>query len=324
MEIKICKTSEWSSLELSTYVNSFNAVFDKGYDATYFTRKYFGTHKNDSYHSLLLNDFGEVVGGCSIMPMLYIKTNQQINIGLAVDVFIKEEYRTDPLMLRRLYVKLKKFLETEDVDVVIAVPNATSYPYWKNVVKWKDVGLIPYWIVPINLGNLLKKYRFINRVTSLFFRFWIYLNYIFSCIINSKEKEYLYKPFLNEKFYKDRFDENYYSKIVIDNITAYYRVVKEDNVITAYLINSQEKDKLTFKALTAAVKEILKKEKVDVVMYVGPLKLFQSLFFKVPRKFEPKKLTMTCDFIKENRKVFFLDMLTYSNWNFGLINYDVR
>jgi len=158
----------------------------------------------------------------------------------------------------------------------------------------------------------------------LFFRFWGSLNYLFSYIINPKEKKYIYEPILNEEFYKNRFNENYYYKISIDNITAYYRIVKEDDIITAYLLSAKEKDNVTFKALTVAVREILKKETVDVVMYVGPLKLFQTLFLKVPRRFEPKKLTMTCDFINLNEKEFFNDMLTYSSWNFGLINYDVR
>ena len=324
MEIKVCKTSEWSNLELATFVSSYNSVFERRYDASHFTRKYYGTYKNDSYHSLLLNNFGEVVGNCSVMPVQYLKYDRQINIGLAVDVFIKEEYRTDPLMLRKLYLKLKKFLESENIVAVIAVPNATSYPYWKNVVKWKDVGLIPYWIVPVNLGNLLGKYKFINPVSSLFFRFWSFMNYSFSKAYNSKEKKYIYEPFLNEEFYKNRFEESYYCKIRTDNIIAHYRVVKEDDIITAYLLSAKEKNNISFKALTVSVREVLKKEKVDVVMYVGPLKLFQTLFFKVPHRFEPKKLTMTCDFINADGKEFFSDMLTYSNWNFGLINYDVR
>ena len=324
MEIKVCKTSEWSSLELATFVSSFNTVFDKGYDATYFTRKYLGTYRNDSYHSLLLNDLGEVVGGCSIMPMQYLKNDTPINIGLTVDVFIKEEYRTDPLMLRKLYLKLKKFLEIEEIVAVIAVPNATSYPYWKNVVKWKDVGLIPYWIIPVHLGNLVKKFKFINTLSSLFCRFWISLNYHISYLHNPKEKGYLYEHIQNEEFYNNRFKENCYCKIVSNNITVYYRIVREDDIITAYLLSAKEMGNMTFKALTVAAREIFKTEKIDVIMYIGPFKFFQTLFLKIPHKFEPKKLTMTCDFINANEKEFLSDMLTYSNWNFGLINYDVR
>jgi len=324
MEIKVCKTNELSDFELTTYTDSFNAVFDRGFDVAFFKRKYSGTFRNNSYHSLLLNDSGEVVGGCSAMPMQYLKNNQQISIGLAVDVFIREEYRTDPLMLRKLYTNLKKYAENENIIAVIAVPNATSYSYWKNVVKWEDIGLIPYWIIPVKVGNLLKKYPFINPLSSLFFKFWISLNYLFSFLTNSKKKKSLYQPVQNEYFYCKRFEEPCYHKIVKNDIVAYYRVVEEDDVITTYLFEAKAKDNVTFKALAVAVKEIMNKENTDIIMYVGPLRLFQTLFLKVPCKFEPKKLTMTCDFIDKNNKEHFFDMLSYSNWDFGLINYDVR
>ena len=75
--------------------------------------------------------------------------------GLAVDVFIREAYRVDPLMLRRMYKKLRLLLEEEQVVAVIAVPNATAYPYWKNVVKWKEVGFINYWALPVRAGRIL-------------------------------------------------------------------------------------------------------------------------------------------------------------------------
>ena len=55
------------------------------------------------------------------------------------------------------YNKLKKTLIDNHVIMVIAVPNDLVYSYWKNVVKWKDIGLLQYYALPVKAGNVLKK-----------------------------------------------------------------------------------------------------------------------------------------------------------------------
>ena len=57
-------------------------------------------------------------------------------IGQAVDVFILEDFRTDPLMLKKMYSKLKELLIANNILAVLAVPNAVAFPYWINVVKF--------------------------------------------------------------------------------------------------------------------------------------------------------------------------------------------
>ena len=50
--------------------------------------------------------------------------------------------------------------------------------------------------------------------------------------------------------------------------------------------------------------------------------LFQLLFIKVPKRLEPKKLPLMCDVLIPNDK--FSDIYDINNWDFGLLNYDVR
>ena len=144
MEIKVCTTHEWTEQEWSSFIASFNIVFSRQYSEEFFRKKYLSSCDHCSYHALLLNDDGEVVGNCSIVPFLYYQGSTVFKNGLGADVFIREEYRTDPLMLRRMYKKLVKLLVDNSVVAVMAVPNATAYPYWRNVVKWKDVGYLRY------------------------------------------------------------------------------------------------------------------------------------------------------------------------------------
>lgn len=157
MEIEIKKTNELISEEWKTYIQSFNQVFHKTYQVDHFKHKYLNTIDDFSYHSLLKED-KVVVGSCTIIPFEYYINNTLIRVGLAVDVFISEDYREDPYSLFRMYKKLKKELLLNDISLVVAVPNDTAYPYWKNIVKWKDVGFLKYHILPVRLGNTILKW----------------------------------------------------------------------------------------------------------------------------------------------------------------------
>lgn len=87
------------------------------------------------------------------------------------------------------------------------------------------------------------------------------------------------------------------------------------------MLDAEENGRRTFRAFVKAVRAILS-EKVDIVLYVGPIGFFQTLLLKVPKRFEPKLLPMTCDLISEDER--YKDMYDIRNWDFGLKNYDVR
>ena len=323
MDIKICTTAEWSENNWLTYCDSFNTVFEKKYDLSYFKQKYTETIDAKSYHALLLNENMEVVGGCSAIPYLYIKEDKKIRIGQAVDVFILEEFRTDPLMLRRMYMQLKKLLIAHDISVVMAVPNATAYPYWKNIVKWNDVGDLTYWMLPIRIGNIINKWHFLNCLSLAFSYISLVFNALIMSLCNNKEKESLYELIVDDAFLKYRYPSDYY-EVIIGSIRFYYRVYYEDGVQTAYLLDVMQNGKMSYKGLFKGVSYIIRKTKSDLILYIGPLRLFQTLLIKVPKKFKPKRLPLTCDILNKEDFDIYKDMLVLKNWNFGLKNYDVR
>ena len=148
---------DWTGRDWESYCQGFNEVFHREFTVGYFKYKYLSVYKGYACHSLLYAEEGMVVGGVTVIPCYYMCGEERFVNGLAVDVFIREAYRVDPLMLRRMYKKLRLLLEEEEVVAVIAVPNATAYPYWKNVVKWKEVGFINYWVLPVRAGRILGK-----------------------------------------------------------------------------------------------------------------------------------------------------------------------
>lgn len=323
MEIKICTTNMLSTSEWLSYLLNFNALFATNHNISYFKHKYNTVVDGHSYHALLLNDNHDIVGGCTVMPYNYKKKSEEVKLGQAVDVFICEEYRTDPLMLKRMYSELKKILIINGIISVIAVPNDTAYPYWKNIVKWKDIGDLSYWVLPLRLGNIIKKNKFLNIISLILIRVFVFINKVLSLIFNKRERKSVYEIKFDKIFINNRFSKDHI-KVLQKDIAFYFRLVKEDGIQTAYLIYAKQNNRVSFKSLIKSVSYIIKNTDADLILYVGPLKLFQTLFIKVPRKFEPKKLPLTCDILEEYNRVKYADMLEFKNWNFGLLNYDVR
>lgn len=322
MQIEVKKTTEWTPLEWSTYVQGFNQVFQKDYSADFFQHKYFNTIDGCSYHALLKVN-GDFVGGCTVIPYYYSVNKKIIRVGLAVDVFIVDEYRTDPLTLYRMYKKLKAELILNGIALVIAVPNDIAYPYWKNIVKWKDIGYLSYYVFPLKVGEVIPKLpKFFNLFSLLGSKFLVF----FSSMYNVHQKDCaIYIDRSNNVIEKQRYTEEHI-RTTLDNFYFSYRIMDEDGVKTAYLIdfynqNSRKKDN---RSLREAVKFIYKQEMPDLIIFVGKLPFFQFLLFKVPFKYEPKHLYFTIDVLIKEKIPDLDSIFKIENWDFGLFNYDVR
>lgn len=323
MDIKICRTTEWSEKEWNSFVSGFDVTFKKHIAKQYFVDKYCSGSDGFSYHALLLNENLEVVGNISIIPCYYKRNGDvTLKIGLAVDVFIIEAYRSDPLMLRRMYKKLKDYVREQGIIAVMAVPNATAYPYWKNVVKWQDVGRIAYWGLPVNIGTILHKWKWSNMYSRIYACMMRGLAAICSRICISRQPLFKYEIMDDSSFLSERFCDSGYCWVKRSRTINCFRIVDEDGVKTAYLIYSRQGDRMTFKSLYDGVSAILKQHKVDLILFIGPIKFFQTLLLHIPQRLEPKALPLTCDLVVS--ETCYNDMLDPKNWDFGLLNYDVR
>lgn len=320
----VIKTSkEISDSEWESYKDSFNAVFNKNAKIDDFRQKYLFTIDEQSYHVFLEATDEEVVGSCTVIPYNYLVFGTMMKTGLAVDVFIREEYRNDPFILYKMYKTLKQKLLENKILLVIAVPNDTAYPYWKNIVKWKDIGLIDYYALPLKVGNVInRKYRFFNFLSYVSSKGMILLSYFFK----SCEKTFPIRiDRSNDILYKQRYTLEHKIK-EIENVIFAYRVVQEGDTKSCYLIDfyNKKNNKKDTKSLRIAIKYIIRYENIDIIIFVGKLSFFQNLLFKVPYKYEPKHLYFTADIlsaanIKDEQK-----LLDITNWDFGLFNYDVR
>lgn len=320
MEIKICRSTDLSQEEWNSYALGFNETMHRNFSSDFLKNKYMSVYKGYSCHAMLVADNGDLVGGATVIPCYYEREGERFVCGLAVDVFIRVAYREDPLALRRMYKKLIPLLQEEEVVAVMAVPNATAYPYWKNVVKWKDVGYIDYWMLPLRAGTILGKKGILGGILnfgSMCYFGLIYIVSVVTSLLDCKDKKYKYSICKDDPYYVNKFLGEAYIK----NKGYIYKIEDEDGVKTGYVIDAQKENRRSARVLFSCVSGIITNN-VDIILYVGKLGFFQTLMLKVPRKFEPKLLPLTCDLISKDEK--YKDMLDINNWDFGLQNYDVR
>lgn len=323
MKIETLTSSDFDEELLASYAEAFNEVFRKKFTADSLRDKYVSTCRKISYHSLFIDDEeNAVAGGCTAMPIRCAAGNKTVNAALLVDVFIREKYRGNPLSLYKMYKKLVERLLEDGVSFVLAVPNSVAYPYWKNIVKFKDIGSLDYWIMPIKIGNVLKRFRFLNLFSDIFCRMALGLSVFIAKLRDGKNSPRKYFQIKDAEFLKDRFPENKYTRISEPGIEFYYKIVDEDGVKAAYIFYATKGGVFSHKALNEAVSHILKSENSDIIFYIGQIDFFQTSLIRVPQKMEPKLLPLTCDMILCDKGLE--DITDISLWDFGLANYDVR
>ena len=172
------------------------------------------------------------------------------------------------------------------------------------------------------IPNLLFKFKLnVNVLSNFISLLFIYINKLLSFVLLEnieKSKIQLHK---HKSFIDQRYIDN---QIIIENdkFRTIFSIVNEKNVKTAYLIDFENKKNQhkNYESLIYSFEKI-KNYNVDLVLYIGDINFNQLLLFKVPRKIEPKSLKLVIDVLEND---LMNDLSNPSNWDFGLINFDVR
>ena len=320
MNLKFYKTNDISNDLLNSYTSEFNSIFNKNKSLQYFKKKYVNNITGSSYHVFLV-DKNKVVGACTIIPYNYKIDSHKHLIGLAVDTFIHLDYRKkDPFILLNMYNLLKKELKKANIIAVVAVPNDNAYMYWKKVVRMKDLFSINYYLFPL---NIFFKMNFNLSFLSLFI-YTVFLNLnklIFKFFKHNKIDLSFIQIDNCIEFQKQRYidDQKIFEN---DNFKSVFAIVYENNIKTAYLIDflNKKNGQKDCKSLLFSFEQI-KSYNVDLILFLGVINCYQLLIFKLPKLFEPKTLNLIIDVINKD---FSEILMKKTNWDFGLINFDVR
>lgn len=324
--IQIYKTFEINDNLWKQIVDGFNESFE-GYHVTADSLKNGLCTSNQlgyGYHAIDFdNETGEVRGFNTYSPTFY---SNGIKALVSGSTFVRKKFRKDIFIFGDLIHALRNKGREDGYHIEIGVPNQNSKEYAFKFLKTKYVSDLNYYILPRSLSACTNKYKFSVFDPLLKFNvdLFLLLHLFLSKFFNSKEINAKYSLIVDDSFYKARFKSSNYQRFKDGDFTAYYCKVMEGNVLVAYLMDFREKQIRTKRALVKAVRYIVKYEKPDAVLFIGFLRLKQHVLIKVPKKLVPKPLPLTYFVLDKNNKAVFNDLDDPNNWNFGLMNFDVR
>jgi len=325
MEIKVLKTFELTDKDWEQVIAGFNCTFDRTTTKERQLIVYQSNVFGYAYHAIGYED-DKVIAFTTILPYHYVHDQQGFNAGLNCSLFVLKEYRNDVFIYKDMIDALKTECLKEGFSVFMGVPNPVSHRYSIVFLGSKEIGYLPYYVLPFRVFATLKKsrYQWLDSLSVCCVALYCFANKLFSLLFNFKEKRSEYRLLITEAFLQKRFSAPCYSFYEHQKIQSRYRLMDEKGVKTAYLMDFRENGNRTSKALCAAIWHILRKERVDMVLFVGTLPMKQGLLFKIPAKRAPKPLPFTYNIIDDEKKEQFVSMSDLRSWDFSLMNFDGR
>lgn len=324
MEIVVLKTYEIPDPLWQKITDGFNESFDlhatvEGMKHGFCVRNKLGY----GYHAIAISDDGDVMGYNVFSPVFYKNNLKTVVSG---STYVRPKYRNHEMLFMNMIQALRKKVIEDGYKVEIGVPNHNSEKFALKILKFNPVAELDYYILPFNISHNLQKssLKWLDGFTRVFAYIHLFFNALFSRIVQSNEKETKYEIELNSDYWKYRFGEGHYDSYTEGKYHAYWLIRNENDATASYLMDFRENGKRTYRALFKAVQTITKKHKVDAILFVGFLNLKQLLLLKVPKRFVPKRLPLTYYVLNKEDRELYADMRNKNNWNFSLMNFDVR
>ena len=314
--VVIKTTDQFSECEQEQMRELFLRVFDKKMTKETFERKYFYTPRGYSYHSLMLH--GEkIVGAYTAVPGRYEFFGKEQIFSLSVDTMIDPKFRGGGHFVKMANL-VHQGLINDGIPFIFGFPNEHFYPAQKRLLKYKDIGELDYYVLPLNVGSVVRKLKPFNSLSRGFCRFAARL-----CRIpKNSDAKYDIAKIIDEQFERHRYDKSYERIELAGGGKCIYKIYEEEGGIRAlYIIDVVP---LAPASLTKAVKQICRMmfNAVDIIIYIGKLPSRPAVLWKVPDSKKPRKIRMTGKILIPEAiddSVFNID-----NWRVNISDFDVR
>lgn len=324
--IKVYKTFDVSDSNWKQIEEGFNTSFNAKWDIERMKDYYSSTFLGYSYHALDIDDNGVLRGYNSLLPNLYDYDGKRIIVGVSGGTFVKKEFRKDVFIFKHLMDALFTFCKEEDMVMKVGVPNHNSFKYALVMNKAKLVGYLDYYILPVRAFNFLnKKWLRPLNVLTLGYSYLMVTLSSFGGLVRLHSCEKKLEIQVTEDYYDLRFRcKSVYKECRKGQMSGFYRLYVEKGCCVAYVMDFRENNKKTVRSLNYIVRQILLKEKeISAILYVGTMNVPQPLLIKVPSRMQPQKLPLTINVLNGDEELE-KTALEMNNWDFSLLNFDVR
>ena len=321
MIIECKKTTELSDAEIRDYCESFTRVFPKHIRTVdKFKSEYVHSSMGYSYHILLKNDEGKIVGGYSASPFNYEIDNKTVLIASGADFMIEREYRNDIRNVIGLIKSTESYLKENGVACLYGFPNEYSYKLNLSLMKMKAITSLDTYILPLKIGDAKPSLKLLNPFSWLASEILLFLSYF---DLSSKElitKIRKKRPEFDEYRYK-WYNPDDYKKYQNDRFKCVWKISQFEGVKACFLIDIFPYSKRNF---GEAVRKMVsaERDKVGIFLYVGNLPSHPISMIKVPHKIEPKTIRFVAK-VLDKTQMDEADMLEGSNWDLNLSSYDL-
>ena len=232
---------------IEAYTDSFNEVFSTKLLSKDFITKYESGLNGYSIHSIAFDD-KKIIGGFTVIPQNYFYS-KPITLGMACDSFVLKEYRSDELLLYKLFKASISKLELEGVSSIISIPNPTAVKYWKMIAKWITIDYLIIQLIPLNYKGLY----------PIYFLYLLLINFIGIIFKKNSLKKPKTKLINDLRFLKSRFPKENYTK----TNQVYIRPYDESGLKAIYVFNHFKLNFVDFtKSCLKIMKENRDKEKI--------------------------------------------------------------
>lgn len=324
--VAVKKTSEITLSEWEQIVVGFKEEFESEKTPMELVSFYCANFCGYSYHGLVYDESGQLLGYSSVVPYQYAdSTGGHIVVGLSGGSFVRKQYRKDIFLLSRIYKSLSASCQQDGFVAILGVPNKNAYQYLVRFLGFRFLYNLPFFLLPLTPKALIRRDvpDAIRWIWQLSIRCYIRLIGLTSYIYDPIAKLSRYSVFYTDESYAKRFGKNY-KTIVIDDYKFTYRVCKEKGLQTVYLFDFNWRERRSLSALTKAVYEIAVNERADLILFVGKLEMNQWLLTRLPVSWQPKLLPLTIDVLVDENHKDFESLIDPNQWDFGLLNFDVR
>lgn len=320
MELIVKRTHELTDNIISRYCEAYTSIFQHKKTPDFFKSEFMNTCLGYSFHSILIEDDGHVVGGYTAIPMPFIVNGMEMLFAFGVDLMIADGYRDDVNNLLTVIKANDKILKEEGITCFYGFPNDNSYKVNLAFIRMRDICSLSTYILPYHVGDAKPIITIFNPLSVLFSKCMLGLSKIFT------EKKVISYPVSKNhvQLVKTRykwFDGEGYENYKDGDVDCYWKITDFEGTRAAFLMDVHPMSKYNF---DKAVREMVKacKDRTGLFIYVGMLPFTPFSMIKVPQRFAPKNFHFVAKII--DKKALDKEIIyTPNNWDVNLASYDL-
>jgi len=310
------RTDQLTESEQQQMRDLFFRVFNKKMTKDAFERKFLYTPKGYSYHGLMLHE-KTIVGASSAVPARYRFFGQEHIFALSVDTMIDPKHRGGCHLIKMINL-VHQGLINDGISFIFGFPNEQFYAVQKRLLKYEDIGELDYYVLPLNIGSVFPKLKFLNVMSRGFCKITVR----FCRIPKNSEAGRGITKVVDKQFERHRYDAGYSRIALGETAECIYKIYEEkDGIRTLYIIDVVP---MTAASLARAVKQICRTavKTVDIVIYVGKPASKPAGLWKAPDSKKPQRIRMTGKLLIPD--VIDDSVFKMNNWNVNISDFDVR